>query len=332
MVKLLSVVIPAKNEEKTVGKCIESVLVTVQSIDTWEVLLVDSYSSDNTVKIAERYPIKILRLKKDWFKSPHAGRYIGTIKSKGKYVFFLDADMVVCENWTKTAIEILEKDNNLAGITGVIYNIFPNEVKNANHPIKRHPLGFVEHLPGPAIFRREALNEVNHFNPYFKGFGEKELGYRLSNHGYKQLRISETIAYQYKKKKNINEIIEKSSYFRGVGQFLRLHFNRKTIFEIYNNNKMLFAFQACLLLYLLFLISFLIFNKKIFLITNSVLIVFLLLEIFKHRNIKNLYYRFNALLLKSINFFYGFFNNTKTVSDYPLDAEIVKWPRKNDTN
>ena len=329
MTKLLSVVIPAKNEEKSIAKCIESTLLAVKKIRSWEILLVDSYSTDNTVEIAKKYPIKILRLKKDWFKSPHAGRYIGTINSKGKYVFFLDADMVVCENWIKTAIENLEKDQNLAGITGVIYNIFPNELKNMNHPIKTHSLGFVNYLPGPAVFRRKALNAVNHFNPYLKGFGEKEIGYRLSKLGYKQLKVSNTIAYQYKKEKDIKEVFEKSSYFRGVGQFLRLHFNRKTLSEILLNNKILFSAQLFIFFYIALFLLFFMFDRILLVVfTNLFIIAFLVFLIFRHKNINKTYFRLIALFLNSINFFYGFFKNTKKVSDYPLDAEIIKWTQE----
>ena len=51
----ISVIITTFNEEVNIAECIESVL--------WadEILLVDSYSSDRTVEIANRYPIKVLQ-------------------------------------------------------------------------------------------------------------------------------------------------------------------------------------------------------------------------------------------------------------------------------
>ena len=111
MKKFISTVIPSFNEEKTIAKCIESALEALEGIQNYEIILVDSYSNDKTIEIAKKYPISIFRLKKAWPKSPAAGRYIGTIKSKSKYIFFVDADMEVDKQWITKALNILEKNS-----------------------------------------------------------------------------------------------------------------------------------------------------------------------------------------------------------------------------
>ena len=86
-VKEITVVIPAKNEEENIARCIESVFIALEGIENSEIILVDSCSSDRTVEIAKEYPIRILRLQKHWPKSPAAGRFLGAINSNSIYIF-----------------------------------------------------------------------------------------------------------------------------------------------------------------------------------------------------------------------------------------------------
>ena len=81
---MVSVVILAKNEEGTIGKCLNSV--------AWadEKIVIDDFSTDDTVKIAESQGAKIFRhpLQNDFA----AQRNFGLEKAKGDWVLFVDAD------------------------------------------------------------------------------------------------------------------------------------------------------------------------------------------------------------------------------------------------
>jgi glycosyltransferase involved in cell wall biosynthesis len=322
---IISVVIPAKNEEKTIARCIESVLEAVKSIESYEVILVDSRSTDRTVDIAQKYPIKILRLKKDWFISPHAGRYTGTINSRSKYVFFLDADMVVHKDWIQKGLDAFDQDEGIAGVTGIIYNVLPDEALNQQHPITRHPLGYVNYLPGPAIFRMDVLQEVNHFNPFFKGYGEKEIGYRIQAKGYKQIRINSPISYHFKKEKDISETIEKSGYFKGVGQFLRRHFNLGNVTDTITKHKRLFTLDLGALI--IIIIAAVLLSQSglhfiVFLFT--LLLALFALKFVRGTKIRKVALIGYSMILTSINFMHGFLERKRGPEEYPKDAEIIK--------
>jgi glycosyltransferase involved in cell wall biosynthesis len=57
----LSVVIIGKNEEKYLGRCIESVQKAgIISKLSFEIIYVDSASTDNSVKIASQFPIHVI--------------------------------------------------------------------------------------------------------------------------------------------------------------------------------------------------------------------------------------------------------------------------------
>lgn len=81
---MVTAVVLAKNEEKNIAACLESL--------KWcdEVIVVDDYSKDNTVKIAEEYGTQVFKHKlNDDFASQ---RNFGLEKAKGEWVLFVDSD------------------------------------------------------------------------------------------------------------------------------------------------------------------------------------------------------------------------------------------------
>ena len=93
----VSIVVPAYNAGSKIDKCIESILVQTYPKDRMQVVITDDFSSDETWEVvksyADRYPglFDVERLAKP-SGSPSRPRNCGLERSKGKYVFFLDAD------------------------------------------------------------------------------------------------------------------------------------------------------------------------------------------------------------------------------------------------
>ena len=81
----LSIVLAVKNEEKNLGECLESVSKIAN-----EIIIVDEYSTDNTVKIAEKFGAKIYKNKHK--KNFHESKELGLEKAKGEWILQLDAD------------------------------------------------------------------------------------------------------------------------------------------------------------------------------------------------------------------------------------------------
>ncbi|MCK4492072.1 MAG: glycosyltransferase family 2 protein, partial [Candidatus Altiarchaeales archaeon] len=109
----VSFVIIARNEEKNIGRCIKSVLDAAEDID-FEVIVVDSASIDRTREIAGRYPAKIVELSGNNRPTASAGRYVGSLYAKGKYIFFVDGDMILDPGFLPHAIKYLSKNSNVA--------------------------------------------------------------------------------------------------------------------------------------------------------------------------------------------------------------------------
>jgi len=101
---LISIVITTKNEEKNIVNCLESIRRQTYSKDLLEVIVVDNNSSDKTKEIAGKYTKNVFN------KGPERSsqRNFGVEKSKGKYVIYLDADMILSSTLIKKAVEKLE--------------------------------------------------------------------------------------------------------------------------------------------------------------------------------------------------------------------------------
>ena len=102
----VSIIIPIYNAEKYFVACLESILV--QTLQDFEVIVVNDCSTDNSVKIVESYlekfggRLRLLHMEKN-SGSGALPRDKGLALSRGKYIFFVDADDLI----TPTALEEL---------------------------------------------------------------------------------------------------------------------------------------------------------------------------------------------------------------------------------
>lgn len=97
---LVSIIVPARNEERNIRRCVTSLLE--QDYENYEVIVVDDGSTDNTEcildEIAQTHPhgnrLWVLRLKdlpEGWAGKPHA-LHAGTQEAHGDWLLFTDAD------------------------------------------------------------------------------------------------------------------------------------------------------------------------------------------------------------------------------------------------
>ncbi|HHY03766.1 MAG TPA: glycosyltransferase family 2 protein, partial [Thermoanaerobacterales bacterium] len=86
---LISAIIPAYNEEKTIG----NVLSTLSSMDFIdEIIVVSDGSCDRTVSIAKRYNVRIIELSSNQGKSNAVLK--GVSSTKADIILMLDADLI----------------------------------------------------------------------------------------------------------------------------------------------------------------------------------------------------------------------------------------------
>jgi len=98
---LVSVIIPAYNEESTIESCLKSLLNQTIEKDTYELIVVDDGSTDSTPEIIKRYPVKLFRQENS---GPATARNLGAKNSSGEIILFTDADCIADPNWIEEMI------------------------------------------------------------------------------------------------------------------------------------------------------------------------------------------------------------------------------------
>ena len=92
--KMISIVIPAYNEEKYIGRTLDS--ISKQSLNNFELIVVDCFSEDNTAKIAEDYGARVLQYYRG---NIGATRRAGCLVAKGDIIVSASADIYYPEDW-----------------------------------------------------------------------------------------------------------------------------------------------------------------------------------------------------------------------------------------
>lgn len=97
----LSAVVLTKNEEKNIERCLQS----LGWVD--EIIVIDDFSRDNTVKIAESRGARVFQKKLE--RDFSSQRDFGLEKVKHDWVLFIDADEVVTSSLAKEIVRRLKK-------------------------------------------------------------------------------------------------------------------------------------------------------------------------------------------------------------------------------
>jgi len=110
----VSVVIPAFNEEKYIGKCLESIIAQVEKPD--EIIVVDNNCTDKTVAIVRNRGAKIIKEKDQGMI--HA-RNAGFDAANYEIIARTDADTILPRDWI-LKIKGYFKDPNLGALSGPV--------------------------------------------------------------------------------------------------------------------------------------------------------------------------------------------------------------------
>ncbi len=106
MESLVSVIIPVFNAEKSIDRCLHSLLK--QNYNNLEIIIVDDGSTDKTLKLCNSFSkndkrIKVYHIENEGVS--HARNY-GVSMAKGYWIMFIDADDYILENAVETVVKI----------------------------------------------------------------------------------------------------------------------------------------------------------------------------------------------------------------------------------
>lgn len=126
----ISIAIPTFNEEELIRKCLKSIFAQNYPKNKLEVIIVDNYSTDRTLKIARKYPLKILMNR---VLDAQSSKMVAFAKATGDYFIYLDADIELIGNdWFDKMLKPLIEDNSVVGSFTRV------ETKAGDSPITRY--------------------------------------------------------------------------------------------------------------------------------------------------------------------------------------------------
>jgi glycosyltransferase involved in cell wall biosynthesis len=184
----ISLIIPAYNEERYIGPCLESI-ASQHSEDIFEVIVVDNGSTDNTVATAEKFPgVTVLH---ESAKGPTHARQRGFIEAKGEFIAFIDADTQLPPGWVDKVKKEFASEPKLVCLSGPFrYYDLPAFQKfcaellwGITAPLTYWIVGFMA-LAANCVIKREALVTIGGLDTSIAFYGDDtNLAWRLSKVG-----------------------------------------------------------------------------------------------------------------------------------------------------
>lgn len=222
----VSVIVCAKNAERTLARCLESIRGNGPS----EIIVVDDGSIDGTVEIAGRYADQVCY---NEGRGLAYARQLGAEKASGSYVSYVDSDVVLTEGCLETMLEEMTE----RGYVGIHAQIMSAD--NANYwqwaEDQHFRLRFNKEgerssiITMAAIYKREAILEYR-FDPFFTGAAEDgDLCYRLRGDGLK-VGVASAFAYHHHRGNLKSLIRQRMWYGRGNARFFWKHRAALTLF------------------------------------------------------------------------------------------------------
>ena len=173
---LFSIITVVYNGEKYLEKTIESVIK--QKFKNFEYIVIDGGSTDNSVKIIEKFEKKI----DYWVSEKDRGIYDAFNKgmrvSKGKFIGFINSDDIYKKDALKIISNYIEKNQQADFIFGsvkkhwgVLYGYKPDKIKYSWGFYSSHSTGF--------FIKRKAAEKIGFYNIKYKYHADYDYFYRL---------------------------------------------------------------------------------------------------------------------------------------------------------
>jgi len=172
----ISIIIPTKNSGETLGKCLEA--LARQTFKPLEVIVVDSFSTDSTVEIAENWGAKVLRKA----GTQASARNLGVEKAKGEYVLFLDSDQLAGEGLLAECANLCLKGFEAVKIPETFHG---RGFWASCSALWRNTAASVEEAI-PRLYKRETLLKAGLFQENLKLWEDLELYWRVKALGVKE--------------------------------------------------------------------------------------------------------------------------------------------------
>ena len=216
----VSFVVPAKNEESNIARCIESLLACDSTGLTVEICVVDNGSTDRTVSLARSLDVTVIERPG---LSISALRNVGARVSQGTWIAFVDADVTVESDWLENAVREIRKP----GVAAV--GSSPSIPAGSNWVVRTWHLQ-ISFRPDHAerdwlasmnmLVSRDVFEQVDGFDEMLLTCEDVDLGYRITER-YRIVYDKTIRAIHYGEAQSLVQLFRKEAWrgsfnYRGV--------------------------------------------------------------------------------------------------------------------
>ena len=183
----VSVVIPARNEEKNLPRCLAA--LARQTYGDFELIVVDSASSDGTGRVARDHGARVIRVE---VPGVALARQVGFEAARGEIIASMDADTIAPPDWLARLIAPLSDPQVVETVGGLVYegqNLIPSLIDSVWQR-SLHRLGLTTATAANLAVRKTAFEQVGGFylpnGDFPRGYPELEamwLGMKLRHVG-----------------------------------------------------------------------------------------------------------------------------------------------------
>lgn len=184
----VSVVVPARNAELTLGDCLRALELQNLPRPQYEVITVIDGSSDRSETIARSFPVRVLTAKER--RGVAATRNVGIRVARGDWVALTDADCIPSRSWLRFLLQAVSGPDSKGRVLGaagrmVGYQSYSPAARFVDltsgldtEQHLKHPI-FPFAPSGNVMYRRKALETVDGFNERYYSYETCDLHYRL---------------------------------------------------------------------------------------------------------------------------------------------------------
>ena len=187
----ISVIIPAFNEEKYIGRALRSILDQSMSPSDYEVIVVDDNSSDRTSYALDCFGSAIKVHRNSSNKGLAASLNVAINNSTGRYIVRLDADDYVNNNYLLFLYTYISLNQESHAVSCDYYIVDNQEKIISRENAKSNPIGCA------IMFDKEKLIEVGSYDDEFRYHEDKELRIRFEEKY--EIHNIEIPLYRYRK-------------------------------------------------------------------------------------------------------------------------------------
>lgn len=189
----ISIIIPVFNASAAINETLSHLFAS--HYNNFEVIIVDDASTDDSVEVAGRFPVKIVKLDRN--SGAAAARNKGSLQAIGEILFFIDSDVWVKNNTLELIEKAFSDPHNPAAIIGAytpeqpiasFYSHFQNFYTFYNHDkCQKETRGLVSWFwTACGAIKRDVFLKMDGFREIYTGASaeDMDLGYRLSDENY----------------------------------------------------------------------------------------------------------------------------------------------------